>query len=155
MNTVASKKLGEINVLDHFPCKTPYKFVDEVISIDMDSIVTSYTFKENEFFYKGHFPNNPTTPGAILLEAAAQTLLCHGIYIIYKEFGIHNNNFLLVESNIKFKKILRPNVKIIINSEKIFFRHNKLRSKVQIELPNGELVGRGIISGIYKVENHE
>ncbi len=155
MSTTTLKAFGAMNVLDHFPCTAPYKFIDKVISVDVNNIITSYTFKVDEFFYSGHFPNNPITPGAILLEAAAQTLLSHGIYIVHRELGVHDNDFLLIESNIKFKKIIRPGVKIIIHSEKIFFRHNKLKSKVRIELTNGELVAKGIISGIYTEKKYE
>mgnify|MGYP000922636587 CR=1 FL=1 len=32
-----------------------------------------YTFKGSEWFFNGHFPNNPVAPGVILCEIVAQT----------------------------------------------------------------------------------
>ena len=31
-----------------------------------------YTFKNDEYFYQGHFKDNPITPGVILTEVMAQ-----------------------------------------------------------------------------------
>ena len=59
-------------VFNFIPQQKPFRFVDEIISINKDKIVGAYTFKQDEFFYSGHFPGNPITPGVILLESMAQ-----------------------------------------------------------------------------------
>ena len=42
-----------------------------------------YTFKEDEYFYQGHFKDNPITPGVILTEVMAQIgVVCLGIYLL-------------------------------------------------------------------------
>ena len=38
-------------------------------------------FNKDEYFFKGHFPNNPIVPGVIIVEAMAQTA---GIVVSYK-----------------------------------------------------------------------
>ncbi len=136
-------------ILDLIPCTKPYKYVDDILSLDEHHILGKYIFRENEFFYEGHFPNNPITPGAILLESAAQTgLLAFGMYLQSKENKKLASDFFLVSSDIQFKKVVKPNEAIYILSEKIFFRLNKLKCKIRISTVDNEVICKGIISGM-------
>ena len=47
-------------------------FVDELISLSEHDAEGFYTFKKDEYFYQGHFKNNPIIPGVILTEVMAQ-----------------------------------------------------------------------------------
>ena len=38
------------------PHRSPFLFVDEIISADEKGSVSEHVFTENEFFFKGHFP---------------------------------------------------------------------------------------------------
>ena len=162
-------KITKNAILKYFPIKKPYRFIDKIISVDENHIVGTYQFKEDEYFYEGHFPGNPITPGAILLEAAAQVgLLAYGMYLLAmdpaneitaekiallseKPIDLNSkdaNFFYLVSSDVHFRKVIRPGDKIIIRSDKVFFRFGKLKCQIRIELSNKELVCKGIISGI-------
>jgi 3-hydroxyacyl-[acyl-carrier-protein] dehydratase len=61
------------NVTDLIPHRPPFLFVDEIVSETADSLVAKRTFRADEFFYKGHYPNQPITPGVLLCEAVFQT----------------------------------------------------------------------------------
>ena len=57
--------------------------MDEIIKIDEDGVEGVYTFDENLEFYKGHFKENPVTPGVILTEVMAQIgVVCLGYFFI-------------------------------------------------------------------------
>jgi len=46
-------------VLSLVPQKEPFRFIDEIIRLDDEQIVGAYRFREDEYFYRGHFPGNP------------------------------------------------------------------------------------------------
>ena len=79
-------------ILDLLPYTAPFLFVDELFEITQNGIKGGYTYKADEYFYTGHFKNNPVTPGVILIETMAQIgLVCLGIYLL-KINGTENAN---------------------------------------------------------------
>jgi 3-hydroxyacyl-[acyl-carrier-protein] dehydratase len=58
------------NLLPH---RAPFLFVDEITEVSNERIVAKHVFTENEFFFKGHFPEYPVVPGVILVETMAQS----------------------------------------------------------------------------------
>ena len=55
------------------PHRPPFLFVDEVVSESADGLVAKRTWRAEEDFYSGHYPNSPITPGVLLCEAVFQT----------------------------------------------------------------------------------
>jgi 3-hydroxyacyl-[acyl-carrier-protein] dehydratase len=128
-------------------------FVDGLTLISNEGVTGHYTFKENEFFYEGHFKNNSITPGVILTEAMAQIgVVCLGIYLM-KDEVLENSQIqiALTSSQMDFFLPVFPNEKVTVVSEKEVFRFNKLKCKVKMLNEKNELVCRGQISGMIKV----
>ncbi len=120
--------------------------MDEISSVTEEKILGTYTFQKESFFYKGHFKNNPVTPGVILTECMAQIgLVCLGIYLI-KDLN-ENSAVALSSTEIEFLKPVFPNEKVTVISEKIYFRFNKLKCKVFMKNQKDDIVCEGIISG--------
>ena len=70
-------------IIQQLPYQKPFLFVDALTVIAENGVTGNYKFKENEFFYEGHFKKNPITPGVILVETMAQIgLVCLGIYLL-------------------------------------------------------------------------
>ena len=132
------------------PYQKPFLFVDEISAISENGVTGNYTFKEMEFFYKGHFKENPITPGVILTETMAQIgVVCLGIYLLKDDVSEEKKPQIALTSNeINFYLPVFPNEKVTVISEKEYFRFNKLKCAVKMFNEKEELVCRGTISGM-------
>ena len=137
-------------IIKNLPYKQPFLFVDELTEISKNGFSGNYTFKENAFFYEGHFIGNPITPGVILTEVMAQIgVVCLGIYLLKEEISSEKKPQIALTSNrIDFFLPVLPNEKVTVISEKEYFRFNKLKCKVKMMNEKNELVCRGTISGM-------
>lgn len=137
-------------IIAALPYSEPFLFVDDIIHIDENGVEGSYTFDENLDFYKGHFKDNPVTPGVILTEVMAQIgVVCLGIYLLNDEFT-RNSVIALTSSEIEFLKPVYPKEKVTVVSEKLYFRFGKLKCQVKMINKKKETVCNGIIAGIIK-----
>lgn len=94
------------------PHRKPFLFVDEIISADEKGSVSEHVFTEDEFFFKGHFPQYPVVPGVILVETMAQA---GGAALSYqKVFAEGSLFFLATVDKVKFRHQVRPNDKVRI-----------------------------------------
>jgi 3-hydroxyacyl-[acyl-carrier-protein] dehydratase len=64
-------------VTDLIPHRPPFLFVDEIVSQSPDGLIAKRTWRAEEDFYKGHYPNAPITPGVLLCEAVFQSAACY------------------------------------------------------------------------------
>ncbi|RVT72744.1 hydroxymyristoyl-ACP dehydratase [Flavobacterium sufflavum] len=136
------------NILSKLPYSKPFLFVDEIIRIDENGVEGSYTFDENLDFYKGHFKDKPVTPGVILTEVMGQIgVVCLGIFLLNDTIK-KDTAIALTSTNIEFLKVVLPNEKVTVISEKIYFRFGKLKCKVMMKNTKEEIVCRGEIAGM-------
>ena len=135
------------DIISQLPYSKPFLFVDEIININENGVEGSYTFSEDLDFYKGHFKGNPVTPGVILTEVMAQIgLVCLGVYL--NNNLSYNISIALTSTNIEFLKPVFPNEKVMVISEKIYFRFGKLKCKVKMINEVGIEVCSGTIDGM-------
>ncbi|WP_395054392.1 3-hydroxyacyl-ACP dehydratase FabZ family protein [Flavobacterium sp.] len=135
-------------IISSLPYSKPFLFVDEILSISENGVEGSYTLDENLEFYKGHFKDNPVTPGVILTETMAQIgVVCLGIYLLGTNFN-SDTKIALTSSEIEYLKPVFPNEKVIVISEKVYFRFGKLKCKVKMFDNRGVEVCRGTIAGV-------
>ena len=135
-------------IIANLPYSKPFLFVDEILHIDENGVEGTCTFNENLDFYKGHFKDNPITPGVILTETMAQIgLVCLGIFLLNDNFSI-KTSIALTSTDMEFLKVVYPNEKVTVISEKIYFRFGKLKCKVLMKNQKGEVVCSGTIAGM-------
>jgi 3-hydroxyacyl-[acyl-carrier-protein] dehydratase len=139
------------HILNQLPHATPFRFIDEVVSASESRIETRYTFKPDEFFYAGHYPANPVTPGAILCEAMVQGgLVALSLHINYLEGRLLQPDEILVltSSQAEYFKPVLPGETITIIAEKIYYRFSKLKCRILAQNIAGEAVCEGIFAGM-------
>ena len=137
-----------MDIISKLPYSKPFLFVDKIIKINEDGVIGEFTFDENLDFYKGHFKENPVTPGVILTEVMAQIgLVCLGVFLV-KETIDSKNAIALTSTNIEFLKAVYPNEKVTVISEKIYFRFGKLKCKVSMKNERDEIICSGEIAGM-------
>lgn len=135
-------------ILLKLPYSKPFLFVDEIIQIDENGVEGSFTFDENLDFYKGHFLDNPVTPGVILTEVMGQIgLVCLGVFLLNNEFD-KSTSIALTSTDMSFLKPVYPNEKVTVISKKIYFRFGKLKCNVSMKNEQGDQVCTGVIAGI-------
>jgi 3-hydroxyacyl-[acyl-carrier-protein] dehydratase len=144
-------------IIQQLPYQKPFLFVDALTVIAENGVTGNYKFKENEFFYEGHFKKNPITPGVILVETMAQIgLVCLGIYLLKDEIsGAKKPQIALTSHQVDFFIPVLPSEKVTVVSEKEYFRFNKLKCRVQMFNEKNELVCRGRISGMIIAKENE
>ncbi|MDR0411710.1 MAG: 3-hydroxyacyl-ACP dehydratase FabZ [Treponema sp.] len=92
------------------PHREPFLFVDEIISVDKDKTIAKSVFTDKEFFFRGHFPEYPVTPGVILIETMAQA---GGAGL--RKLGVLSEDalfFLATVDKAKFRRQIRPNEEV-------------------------------------------
>ena len=101
--------IEEINKL--IPHRHPFLFIDTCeIIVPGEHGISEKLFSIDEYFFEGHFPQNPIVPGVIIVEAMAQTA---GIVVSYKLREFKEKSVLFMSVNkAKFRKPILPNDKV-------------------------------------------
>lgn len=141
-------------ILNSVPQQHPFRFIDDILELDDEHIVGAYRFREDEYFYKGHFPGQPITPGVILIEAMAQTgVVAFGLYLHMRQTHATAEEakklitlFTLIEG-VEFTGVVHPGERVIVKGHKVYFRMGSLKTKVTMERGNGETVSSGTLAG--------
>ena len=62
------------------PHREPFLLIDEVVALEPGKKCIAKTYiKEDNFWFEGHFPSYPVTPGVLMIEMLAQTgAVCAG-----------------------------------------------------------------------------
>jgi len=141
-----AKNLSKSDIEKILPHRAPFLFVDEVIEVGVGSyVIGKKVFKEDEYFFKGHFPNNPIVPGVILIEFSAQV---SAFMILLNDDYKDTFGYLSEVEDFRFLRKVLPEMEVYCRSELLDFRHNIARTKVEIF--NGDTIfSKGVIKAYF------
>ena len=97
------------------PHREPFLLIDEIVEQTDNHIVCRKKFTGEEFWYQGHYPSFPLTPGVLLCEAAMQAGA-----VLLSEIVSNNPDLVPVVSrmnHVKFKTMVRPGDTVTLEVE--------------------------------------
>ena len=60
-------------IAKYLPHRYPFLLIDKIIELTESKVTGLKNVTLNEWFFQGHFPENPVMPGVLMIEAMAQT----------------------------------------------------------------------------------
>jgi 3-hydroxyacyl-[acyl-carrier-protein] dehydratase len=140
------------DVLAMMPRGLRFRFLDEIKEVDPTHVVARYRFREDEFFYPGHFPERGVTPGTILLEAMCQCgLAAQSYYLLAREMSIERAReyrILFTGAQVEWFEQIGPGQQITLRSQLLAWRRRRIRARVQVFDEMSRLAAESQVSGI-------
>jgi 3-hydroxyacyl-[acyl-carrier-protein] dehydratase len=146
------------DVRNILPQKEPFMFVDGIKYFDENSksLIAYKTFRNDEYFFKGHFPGDPLVPGVIIIEALSQSCILCGYYTsnsaIEEDIDFEH---LIYDIKIKFRNKCFPDEEIYLQSDLIDVIQNISTFKVKAINKENKIIASGEIKGIAKYKINE
>ena len=108
----------DANVLNAIPHREPFLFVDRIIELTDEKIIAERLLQQEEFFFKGHYPQMPIMPGVLMCEAIFQTA---GVFMsknLLNEVEVEGKVPVLTRiESAKFKRMAFPGDKLELEAQ--------------------------------------
>jgi 3-hydroxyacyl-[acyl-carrier-protein] dehydratase len=127
--------MNKSQIEEIIPHRDPFLLIDEIVELEPGKrVVAKKYLKEDEFWFKGHFPGNPVQPGVLTIEMLAQAgAVC---VLSMPQYKGRTAYFARI-NNAKFTRVVKPGETLTLEVELV-----KLRSSIGIGMAvatvNGE-----------------
>jgi len=120
-------RLGADDILKILPHRDPFLFVDKVTELEPGKRIEGVRkIRQDEYFFKGHFPSRPIMPGVLMIEALAQAA---GILSFSVKENAGRSTYFIGVDNVRFRKAvipgdeLRLEVEFVKTKKRLAFLH--------------------------------
>lgn len=119
--------LNKEQIKEVIPHRDPFLLIDEVIALDPGKKCTARKFiTPGEFWFQGHFPQYPVTPGVLMLEMLAQTA---GVCALCLEENKGKLAFFGGLNNVRFREQVLPDSVLTLEIELVKMKANVGKAK--------------------------
>ena len=125
------------------PHREPFLLIDEVLELEPgERVVARKRVREDEWYFRGHFPGRPVMPGVLIVEAMAQT---GAVAVLSEE---ENRGRLALFAGIddtRFKRIVEPGDELELECtlEQVRGPVGKGKARATVD---GQLAARGTLT---------
>lgn len=110
-------------IMEIIPHRFPLLLVDRIIEINKNqSAIGIKNVTATEYFFQGHFPNEPVMPGVLIVEALAQT----AAVLVCWSLEIGERGKLAFFSSIDFVKFRKP----VVPGDQLILEVTLLKNKL-------------------------
>lgn len=128
------EELNKKDIENIIPHREPFLLIDKVIEVEPGRRIKAVKYvKEDEYYFKGHFPSNPIMPGVLIVETIAQAGAVLALMMP------ENKGKLVLFAGIdkaRFKKIVKPGDELEVEVELINLKRNIGKAKGRAQVGN-------------------